>query len=187
MSLTYRILILPLICLLIQGCGRTSPDIDKIILEHDPSFQETIDRRNSLRKEIELNRADFLKKDTAAEIKIKDLKKKRERFKRGYTQKEGNIKHELDPEKRQLERKLKDLERKYHRKNEEIQDAERDMKEINSLIKKQEVLSLTPEEIRTWNSRISVLVKKKDKISTEGDKLKKEIEITKLKIKVLEI
>ncbi|MDP8258294.1 MAG: hypothetical protein P9L90_02590 [Candidatus Aadella gelida] len=173
--------------ILVQGCGRGGPEIDKIVLAKDPSFGQTIEKRNSLRREIETKRAEFLKKDAAAEIAISDLKHRRVKLKREYVQKEEKIKHQLDPEKRQLERDIRVLEREFKRKNEEIQEVDRDIKEINSLIKKKEVLSLTPEEIRTWNSRVSVLVKKKDKVMEEEKKLKEELEITKLKVKVLEI
>lgn len=180
-------MLLLFISLMFQGCGRGGPEVDKVILSYDPSFGQTIEKRNNLRLEIETKRVEFLKKDAAAEMAIEDLKNRRVKLKREYEQKEEKIKHQLDPEKRQLERDVKILEREVKLKNEEIQVAERDIKEINSLIKKKEVLSLTPEEIRTWNSRISVLVKKKDKVTAEGNKLKEELEITKLKIKVLEI
>ncbi|MBU1084327.1 MAG: hypothetical protein ABIG55_05495 [Candidatus Omnitrophota bacterium] len=175
------------VCSLLQGCGRGGPEIDKLIIAHDPSFQDTLDKRNDSRKEIELSRAEFMKKEDILKKEIDVLEKRRDQLEREYTQKTEKAKHRLDPDKRQLERELKELEEERKIKIREIQDAGKDIREINSLMKKKDVLALTPEEINTWDSRASVLVKNKEKVSAEENSLKKEIEMTKLKMKVLEI
>ncbi|MFH1837191.1 MAG: hypothetical protein ABH862_03655 [Candidatus Omnitrophota bacterium] len=173
------------ICFLLQGCGKSIEDMDKMILEKDTSFRSVLDKRNDLKNEMELKRADFLKKDMEIEMEIGHLKKKREQLKREYTQKEEEGKLKLDPERRQLEKEIKILENEYKLKNVKLQDIERDIKEISSLMKKQEALFLTSEEIRTWNTRMSVLVKNKEEILTEVNESKKNIETMKMKIKVL--
>ena len=72
----------------------------------------------------------------------------------------------------------------YKQKAELVRSIDRDIDEINSLIKKKESLSLTQEEMRIWNERRASFIDNKESVNLEKSKLKEEIEITKLKIKV---
>ena len=77
--------------------------------------------------------------------------------------------------------------RRLKQKQIELSDIRGNIGEIDSLINKKERLSLTREEIRVWGERLSSLNEKSVAVEKEIDKLKKEIEITGLKIKVLEV
>jgi len=168
-----------------QGCVRDREEAEKTILAHDPSFQKTITRRNQIRKQMDSKENVYivLKQKIAGQIMA--LKEKREQAKKEYLDSVEKLKGQMQPEKRELERGLIDLERNYKLKSAELSNINRDIKEINALINKKEELTLTPEEIRTWNDRLSALIRKKEEASAERGKMAKEIRITKLKISVL--
>ncbi len=174
-----------LLCLAFQGCLEDRAELEKRILAHDPSFQKTLDSRDSLREQLDSQKAIFLRRESEANSLIKALKQKKIDAKKEYSAQVEKIRRQIQPEKRQLRRSLIDIKRQYKCKEQEIGHIDKDINEITALIKKKDALALTQDEIRTWNERLSSLIKKKNEISAEKDKLGKEIEITKLKIKVL--
>ena len=46
---------------------------------------------------------------------------------------------------------------------------------------------LTQEEIQTWNERLATLIEKKENLSVEREKIQSDIEVTKLKDRVLKL
>ena len=113
------------------------------------------------------------------------LKEKKVRSGQEYAAKAEQIKRQLHPEQRNLKRDLIEMQRCYGQKSEEVRHTERDIREINVLIKKKDKLALTQAEIQTWNDRLASLVKKWEMLSSEREKLRTEIGVTKMKIKVL--
>lgn len=172
-------------CLLSQGCREDESEIEKKIIAYDSSFQEVLDRRNRLREELEKQEASYTRNQQDMDARIQALKEKKVLLKKEFASKEEGLTRQMHPEKRRLENDLVNLKRMYSRMNEDVRNVNRDIKEITSLIDKKEKLALTQEEIMTWNERLASLIKKKETINAEQEKLKNDIEITQLKIKVL--
>ena len=168
-----------------QGCVRDRQEAEKTILAHDPSFQKTIDKRNQIRKQMDSHENVYMVLKQNISSQILALKEKREKAKKDYLDSLEKLKGQMHPERRELDRALLETERKYRLKGSELGTINRDIKEIEALIKKKDGLTLTPEEIKTWNDRLASLVRRKAEVSAEKEKLAKEIEITKLKIGVL--
>ncbi len=173
--------------LFLQGCGDRGVDIEKKVLAFDPSFQNAINVRNSLAEEISARQISYNEKEADFVERINVLNAKKETAKREYFASVEEIKRRLDPRKRSLRQELIDIERRYRNQKTELEYIDRDIKEISALIDKKDRLILTPEEIRSWNERLAVLIDKRSDITSKKEELKQEIEITKLKIKVLEI
>jgi hypothetical protein len=168
-----------------QGCVRDRDEAEKTILAHDPSFQKTIDKRKQLRKQMNSHENVYLVLKQNISAQIMALKEKREKAKKDYLDSVEKLKGQMHPEKRELERGLAETERNYRLKGAELGIINRDMKEVDALIKKKDELTLTPEETKTWNDRLAALIRRKAEVSAEKAKLGKEIQITKLKISVL--
>jgi len=171
----------------LPGCVRNEAEMEKEVLAHDASFKEAIDKRNSLRSEIDARQEACRQKEAEIDEKIESLKAQKVQDRKEYARQAAQIKRQLDPDKRDLERELIEFARQYKRKKEELNNIERDMDEINDLITKKDDLALSQEEILTWNERLAALTKKKTLAVQEKDKLQKEIRITKLKVKVLKL
>jgi chromosome segregation ATPase len=169
------------------GCQKDQGEAEKKVIAYDPSFQKTIDNRNSLRRELVTQRAAFSRKSQQIDSQIDALKEQKAQAKKEYIASVDKIKRQIHPAKRQLQRDLMELERKYRRKSAEVKDLEKDINEISDLIEKKDELALTQEEIQTWNERLTNLNQKKDELSAERKKIQTEIEITKLKDRVLKL
>ena len=176
-----------LLCLSAQGCGEDRAEFEKKIIARDPSFQKTLDNRNSLREQLDSQKAILLRKEKEISAQINALKEKKVSARKEYSQQVQKIKRQIQPKKRQLQRDLIDMARRYKHKKQQVRDIDRDINEINGLIKKKDALSLTQEEIRIWNDRLASLIEKKEGINAEKDKLEAGIETTKLKVKVLKL
>ena len=173
--------------LLLAGCREDRSEMEKRILLNDPSFQESLDKRNSIQNELDSQRAAYFNSKQNLEDEIAALNdKKREEYELHVSSIE-KTKEQVQPERRTLRRSLLDMERVYTSRRQDLADTERDIKEINSLIQKKDTLELTQEEVRTWNKRLSALIEKKGKTGAEKQKLKIDIETTKLKLKVLKV
>lgn len=170
-----------------EGCVKDHAEIEKKILENDPSFQKILDSRNSLRDELNNQKTGFMKKKQEIDMQISSLRGKKTEAKRMYSSSVERIKRQLYPRRRELERELMEMQRRYKLKSGIMGDVDRDIMEISTLIKKKDDLALTQEEIKTWNDRLSLFLEKKAALGSEKDKLKTDIEITKLKISVLEL
>jgi hypothetical protein len=185
-----RRIALVLFCALVfsqQGCVEKREETLKNILAYDPSFQSVLDKRNSLQEKLNSQKTSLLRKEMEIGEGIIALKEKKALAKEEYASSVENIKRQMQPEKRRLKQDLLEINRRHRLKRVELSGIERDISEINSLIKKKDKLALTQEEMQTWNKRLSLLLKKKVFLESEVKKLKKEGEITKLKIGVLDL
>ena len=171
--------------LLAQGCTENREEMEKEIVAHDSSFQSYIDKRISLQEKLTSEKNSFVQQKLEIEDEINSLKEKELLIKEEHIARIGEIKRQIQPEKRRLSQDLLEMKRKLGLKKIELKGVVRDINEINSLIKRKDKLALTSEEVRTWNDRLSSLIEKKAKISAEISSLDKEIEITRLKIKVM--
>ncbi len=190
MSLYFRTLLIVLVLItsfLCQGCVKDRAEMEKEILGHDPSFQKDLDKRNTVQKEIASLEAAYRQTCMKIDEEITALKEKKTQVKNEYLTSLDKLKRQVNPEVRELQRNLLDMQRDHKRQKEELGDIDRDIKEINSLINKKDQLVLTQEEVKTWNERLASLAEKKSAADSEIERLAKEIEITKLKIKVLSI
>ena len=190
MSLYFRTLLIVVVLIpsvLCQGCVKDRAEMEKEILGHDPSFQKGLDKRNTVQKEIASLEAAYRQTCLKIDEEINALKEKKAQVKDEYLASLDKLKRQVNPEVRELQRGLLDMQRDHKRQKEEIGDINRDIKEINSLINKKDQLVLTQEEVKTWNERLASLAEKKSATGSEIERLAKEIEITKLKIKVLSI
>ena len=180
-------LFLSLFCLMFHGCVKDTAELEKKILVQDPSFQKALDNRNALRKEIRTPRTTYLREKRTIDSQIAALKEKKAAAGKEYSSSLERIKRQIHPMRRQLERDLLDMQRQYGRKKQAIRDIDRDINEINSLIKKKDDLDLTQEEVRTWNERLSALIEKKEALNLSAEQLQTSIETAKMKLDVLEL
>ncbi|MFH1309791.1 MAG: hypothetical protein ABIH85_03815 [Candidatus Omnitrophota bacterium] len=173
-----------LINLCFQGCSPNTAEIEKKILEYDPSFQKILDKRNELHKRLDQERAKFLKKKEDIDSQVNVLREQKRQIKQEYLLQASELNLQIQPDQRFLKKSIMELENNYRQKKEALGITEHDIGEISSLMKKKDTLALTPEEMKVWNNRMSLLVEKKEEQISEKNKVKKEIEITKLKLKV---
>lgn len=172
--------------LFLSGCERDKVDVEKKVIEADPAFKETIEKRNLLRKHLASEKASYLSQERKINGQISKLKEEKRKIRKEFLLQSEKAKKQVDLKIRELKTVLVDVERKYKRKKEDVRNIERDIKEIQMLIKKEGDLALSPEEMQTWNDRLASFVEKKEKAVLERNKLESEVEITRLKIKVLE-
>jgi len=170
-----------------QGCAENRQEREKKILAYDSSFQSYLDKRSSLQKKLDEQKAAFLQKKLEIENQINALKEKSVILKEEYASSIGNTKRQIQPAKRSLRQDLLEMKRQYALRKTELSGVTKDINEIKDLIKKKDKLSLTQAEMQTWSKRLSSLIEKKASIASDMNKLEKEIEITRLKIKVLEV
>ena len=171
--------------LFFQGCSPlNTAETEKKIVKYDPSFQKLLNKRNSLQCELEQKKTIFREKKQKINDKIKVMREEKLQLEKEQLSLEEQITRQIQPEKRELQKSLIEMSYQYKQKAELGRSIDRDIDEINSLIKKKESLSLTQDEMRIWNERMSSLIENKESVNLEKSKLKEEIEITKLKIKV---
>jgi len=173
--------------LIFSGCVENNAESIKKVLTYDPSFQKLLDKKNDIQAKLSSSKADRNEKQRAIEGQIAVLKDKRSGVKADYLSSAVQLKKQIDPDRRNLYQQLLDAKNRLNDKNAELADAEKDMAEIDALVKKKDRLELTREEMQVWNKRITFLTRKKEVIVKEITDLKKDIDITKLKIKVLQI
>lgn len=174
-------------CTFLAGCFEEREEIEKEILTYDPSFQNTIDKRNTMEEELETALLVYQRKIQEVDEQVAALKEEKIIAKTEYTAQVERIKRRLNPEKGTLKSDLVDMTRSYKIKNIQVREIDKDIKEISSLIDKEDKLSLTQEEMKTWNDRLSSLIEKKEEVAGERDKLQADIHATELKLKVLRI
>lgn len=175
------------LCVTLQACLRNTEEMKKEILTYDSSFNETLILRDSLQKEMNLKRTDFANKDNEFNREIAQIKSQKSAEKKKYISSAEEIKKRLIPEKKKVMENLLKLQEAYDGQRKKLKGMMKDIEEINSLLCKKDTLGLANGEMRTWNARLASLIEKKASLISENDKVKKEIEITKLKIKVLEL
>ncbi|MGB2599899.1 MAG: hypothetical protein WBB86_06530 [Candidatus Omnitrophota bacterium] len=178
-------LLIPALVFTQQGCVDSSAEKEKRILAYDPSFEDYLDKRNSLQAKLNDQKNAFLHEKLQIEGQISGLKEKNVQLKEEYIVSIGETKRQIQPERRRLRQDLLEMKRRYALKKTELRATVSDIKEISALIKRKDKLALTREEMQTWNKRLSSLLEKKAGVLSEMEKLDKEIEITRLKIKVL--
>ena len=176
-----------LVPFLLQGCTENQEEIEKKILIYDPGFQDKLDERDSLRSDLAVEKMSFLDKEQKLNDQISDMKKLKAKLSAEHADQARKIKDELQPRKQQMKEALLLMKRRFALEKEKIKQVDNDINEVNELISKKDVLALTQEEIKTWEDRLTGLIKKKEGILTETDKMKKEIEINQMKIKVMTI
>ncbi len=175
------------LCVTLSACLRNTEEMKKEILTYDSSFKETLVLRDSLQKEVNLKRADFANKDSEFNREITRIRSQKNAEKGKYISSVEEIKKRLIPEKKKVMENLLKLQGVYDEQRKKLKGMTKDIEEINSLLHKKDTLGLANEEMRTWNARLASLIEKKAVLISGNDKIKKEIEITKLKIKVLEL
>jgi hypothetical protein len=178
---------LALALLSVSGCAQDRVETEKKILSYDASFQTTLKKRDLLDTELLSLRAAFAKVCMSIDAQIAILRDKKARAKREYDASAEKIKLQFQPEIRKVERDVQDAEKRYELKSVEMREVERDMNEVNYLVKKKDKLVLTEEESKTWNSRLAELIEKKAAIAGDLAKIKEEMQIEKMKLKVMRL
>lgn len=186
----YRAILITLLAAFVfasSGCKKDRAEDESRILAHDPTFKTELAKRNALRQEMIDQKQAYMKLCRENDFKIAALKKQKKQAKNNYQATVEKIKVQINPYKRQLRQEYLDKQREYKRKKSEIADILKDTKEITALMDKKDRLVLTQEEVKTWNDRLSSLIARKAQLEEDTKQLKKDIEIMKLKIKVMEI
>jgi len=180
-------------CVLLSGCVMEDrAEMEKTILQHDSSFQEILDQRDAYQRESDSAKAAYIREYGELEDKISELRNQiaaiREQeanLKLSHLASLDEIKRKIYPRKRALKQDLAEMQRRLKRREVELRDIDKDIAEVEALVDKKERLSLTREEIHAWNKRFSSLVERKAEIEKEVEETKRNIEITRLKVKVL--
>jgi len=177
----------PCLVLFFTGCAVDEGEATKKILAHDPSFQGWVNERTAIRKKLDSITSVYNEKRRKVEAQILVLKEQKSDIKVEYLGSVEKIKKQLDPANRKLKQKILDMRNRLKVKEIEAGNIEKDIGEVSALIEKQNRLDLTREEMQVWNKRRSALIRCKGKLEKEISDLKKDIEITELKIKILKI
>lgn len=171
--------------LFMQGCGPDIKELEEKILAKDPSFKSVIEGMNAVRKELAAERASYLSKMEQIEGQIKALESKRSDLRRAHNSRMEMINKKLGPEKAVFEAELVEMKKEFRIRSAQIRTIEKNIKEINDLIEKQDILAMTQGEMRTWNERLASLILQKEELTAEKEKLAVNIEVTEWKIKVM--
>ncbi|MDD5634963.1 MAG: hypothetical protein PHW46_06780 [Candidatus Omnitrophica bacterium] len=182
-----NLLVVSVSLLCLQGCFENEAELEKKILDYDPSYQSVLDQRNVLRNELSVLQSIFQGGKKEIEDKINILKYRRSKLIKEYTVKSDKLKKQIVPKKKELSLMLGEMRKSYSEKSREISLAEKSIKEMSTLMGKKETLSLTHEELQSWKDKKSLLIENKQKLYSEKSKLEKEMKIIKLKIKVLTV
>ena len=169
------------------GCREDVGEIEKKIIANDPSFQKILGKRDSMIEELATQKTDYLSKRIQIDEEMNALKEKKSLMRATYGEEIERTKRRLNPEKRTLERDLMEAARNSKHIKSQVSDINSDIKEISDLIGKKDKLSLTQEEMKTWNDRLTALIEKKEDLTREKNKLDTDIEITKMKLKALNV
>jgi predicted nucleic acid-binding Zn-ribbon protein len=172
-------------CILFQGCIKDTAELEKEILSYDASFKTVLDKRNSMRNELAAEKAAYLSALRQINHQIDALKDQKLQARAQHASRVEKIKKKLNSEISVLQADLLDMKRNLRFKEVQLEATEKSIGEINALIKKEDTLSMTQEEMRTWNDRLASLTRKKEELVSEREKLARDIEITKTKLKVI--
>lgn len=170
-----------------QGCTQDRAVVDKKIIAHDPSFAKVLEERNVLEKKLFAQKTIFLKEKAQIDNTINSLRQEKLELKGEYSEQVERVRQQLDSTRLILRESLARFRQVYRVKKQEISDINDDIKEVNGLVSKKDKLSLTQEEMQTWNTRFSSLIERREKAFTEKNNIEKEIEITKLKMEALKM
>lgn len=176
-----------LVAFSLSGCVQDRAQMEKKILAYDPSFRTVLSKRDLFNAELGSLRAAFVKVRNTIDAQISALRDKRTRAKKEYDASAEKIKLQFQPEFRKVERETIEAQRRYDQKSVELREVDRDMKEVSYLMKKKDKLILTEEEMKTWTDRIADLTEKKTAILEEMGRIKEELQIDKMKIKVMRL
>ncbi|MFH1798204.1 MAG: hypothetical protein ABH844_02500 [Candidatus Omnitrophota bacterium] len=175
------------LCVALQACTRNTKEMEKRILAHDSSFGEVLKLRDSLQKELDLKRTDFSNKKNELDEEISRVRSRQNQEKEKYFSSAEGVKKQMLPEKGKLREDLLKTQQIRDEQRKKVQVIGKDIAEVNSLLRKKDVLGLGRDEVRTWNDRLASLIEKKAILISENNKVKEEIEIIKLKLEVLNL
>lgn len=190
MKVSLRILILvifSIFSLFSSGCAKDAQETEKKIIEFDPSFKESLEKRNALRKAVFEQKDQYAQKKAKIEEQVRMLRAKNIELSRQSALVIENIQQQLEPERRQLQRKIIELKREYDKILASLSEINKDIREISKLVEKKEDLSLTQEELSTWNDRLATLMKRRTLKESERIDLQQEISVSKMKLKVMKL
>lgn len=170
----------------LTGCGSDVSELEKKVLERDPSFQTVIDTKAAMSKELAGTKRNYLNKKRDGENKIAAIKSELEKSRGEYVSRMERIKRKLDPEITALKNEIKVMKREALIKNSEVSVIEKNISEIKELVQKGKNLEMTQEEMRMWNERMTSLLKKREDAVRDRDKLSSSIETAELKIRIME-
>ena len=179
--------VLSLAAFFLSGCIQDRAQTEKKILAHDPSFGTVLQKRDLLSAELGSLRAAFVKVRNTIDAQIAALRDKRARARREYEASAEKIKLQFQPELRKVERETIEAQRRYDQKSIELREVERGAREVSYLMKKKDKLILTEEEMKTWNERMADLSGKKKIILEEMARIKEELRIDKMKLRVMKL
>jgi hypothetical protein len=170
----------------LAGCGTDVSELEKKVLERDPSFQVVIDTKDAMTKELAATKSNYISKKRSGENKIAAIKNELEKSRGEYVSRMERIKKKLDPEITALKNEMKIMKREVLVKNSEVSVIEKNISEIKELVQKGKNLEMTQEEMRMWNERMTSLLKKREDALRERDKMSADIETSELKIRIME-
>lgn len=183
----FVLMIFSLFSLFSYGCSQDMKETENEIIKFDPTFKENLEKRNTLRKMISEQESLYSGKKSKIEEQIRLLRAKDGELSRQNALVIGNIRQQIEPERRQLQRAIIETKRDYDRVMASLAQINKDIREINKLVKKKDDLSLTQEELSTWNDRLSTLMKRRTLKESERIDLQRKISVTKMKLKVMKI
>lgn len=173
------------VLLSVSGCGRDVSDLEKKVLERDPSFQEVMDLKYSIAKDLEETKNNYFQQKRAREGQIASIKQELGKNRGEYIARLERIKKKLLPEITSLKNNIKGMKREIVIKNSEIKAIEKSISEIKELVQKGKNLEMTQEEMRMWNERMTSLVRKRENAVREKDIMLSDIDTAEMKIIIM--
>lgn len=171
--------------LLLSGCRGDVLELEKKVLERDPSFQSVIDEKDAMSKELDETKKDYFKKKHGMEGQIAAIRQELEKTRGEYASRVERIKKKLDPEITEMKNGVKILKLEVTVRNAELRGVEKSIKEIKELVQKGQSLEMTQEEMRMWNERMTSLLNKREAIVKDRDKTVADIETSEFKVRIL--
>lgn len=178
-------LILALVPALLQGCAGDTGELEKRILERDASFKSVLEIRDSIRNETASEKAAYLSESARIDREIASLRDRKTGLRKDHSQRLERIKRKLNPVITDLRSDLAEMKSRLGFKITQIRAIDKSIKEINTLIEKEDTLAMTQEEMRTWNERLASLISQREELAAQRERLASEIELTEMKIKVI--
>ncbi len=180
-----KILVSGLCVIALQGCRADIAEMEKKVLERDPSFREVIDARESMTRELEKARMEYNEKKRRLEGKIFSLRQELQRSRGEHADRVERIKRRFDPDITALENEIRGMRRRLSVRNAEIRALDKSIREIKDLVERGRNLEMTQEEMRLWNERMTSLVREREEAIRERDAISEDIETSGLKVRIM--
>ena len=155
------------------------------VLDEDPSFADVLHERDRINTQIK-------KANNVLKVKKKEMEKAVSQLKKEYAKEDKkigvetkNLKNELNKYVTEMKLKTNGLSQELKTKKRFLKSTEATIKEANKLLSEDSQAQLSSDEEMKWKDKLIELNAQKDDVTRQIEKLNSEINIEKLKLKLL--